>query len=116
MSLEELLCELRVNGISTIEDVDYAILESNGKLSVTPHAHARNATPADLGVELKNTGIAHAVIVDGAIKKEALDGSGKNITWLEREIKKSKLNLKDIFLLTVDDADHIYIIKRKDTR
>ena len=115
MSLEELLCELRVSGISNIEDVDYAILESNGKMSVTPHAHARNATPADIGAEVHDVGIAHAVVVDGTIKKEALDGSCKSIAWLEREIKKAKLTLEEIFLMTVDDANHIYIIKRKDT-
>lgn len=116
MSLEELLCELRVCGISTIEDVDYAILESNGKLSVTPHAHARNVTNADMKLKAAETGIAHAVVIDGTIKKEALDGSGKDRAWLEREIKKTKLKLEEIFLLSVDDADHIYIIKRKDIK
>ncbi len=115
MSLEELLCELRVSGITTIEDVDYAILETNGKLSVAPRAHARCATTADIGVSLSDTGIAHAVIIDGTIKEEALKGSCKNINWLNSEIKKAKLELKDIFLFTVDDTDHIYIIKRKDT-
>lgn len=116
MSLEELLCELRIGGISSIEDVDYAILESNGKLSVTPHAHARNATPADLGAKPADSGIAHAVVVDGIIKKEALKGSEKNIQWLEAELKKSKLKLKEVFLLTVDDNNRIYIIKRKDVK
>ena len=116
MSIEELLCELRVSGISSIEDVDYAILESNGKLSVTPHARARNATPADLGLKLTNNGIAHAIIVDGVIKKEALNGSGKNMNWLESKLEKYKLTVKELFLFTVDDADNIYIIKRKDTQ
>ena len=116
MSLEELLCELRVSGISSVEDVDYAILESNGKLSVTPHAHARSATPADLGLKPTDNGIAHAVVVDGIVKKEALNGSGKNMQWLEAKLKKSKLTLKEIFLLTVDDTDRIYIIKRKDMK
>ncbi len=116
MSLEELLCELRVSGISSIEDVDYAILESNGKMSVTPRAHARNVTPADIGVRVEEVGIAHAVVVDGTVKKEALSGSYKDEAWLEREIKKAKLRLEDIFLMTVDDTDHIYIIKRKDTK
>ena len=116
MSLEELLCELRVSGIGTIEDVDYAILESNGKLSVTPRAHARNITNADLKNKVREAGIAHAVIIDGTIKKEALDGSGKDRAWLEREIKREKLKLEEIFLFSVDDADHIYIIQRKDSR
>ncbi|MBQ4556774.1 MAG: DUF421 domain-containing protein [Clostridia bacterium] len=114
MSLEELLCELRVCGINTIEDVDYAILESNGKLSVTPKAHARTVTNADIKLKADETGIAHAVVIDGTIKKEALEGSGKDRGWLDQEIKKAKLKLEDIFLLSIDDADNIYIIKRKD--
>ena len=115
MSLEELLCELRVCGTSTIEDVDYAILESNGKLSVVQRASAKNATAADVGASPSESGIAHAVIIDGTVKKEALEGSGKNISWLNSQIKKANLSLEEIFLFTVDDANHTYIIRRKDT-
>lgn len=115
MSLEELLCQLRENGMSTIEDVNYAILESDGKLSVIPKATARSVTPDDLSLDVQEVGIAHAVVIDGVIKDEALDGSGKTRAWLEREIRKSKLRLRDIFMMSVDDSGHIYIIKRKDS-
>ena len=50
---------------------------------------------------------------NGIIKKEALEGSGLKMTWLEREIKKSKLSQKEIFLMTVDDAGKINIIKKE---
>lgn len=113
ISLEELLCQLRENGMNTIEDVNYAILESDGMLSVIPKASAKSVTPADLALDVKEVGIAHAVVIDGVIKKEALDGSGKTRAWLDGEIRKSGLNLKDIFLMSVDDANHVYIIKRK---
>lgn len=116
MSLEELLCQIRENGITTIEDVNYAIMESDGTLSIIPKASARNITVADLSVKATESGIAHAVIVDGTIKKDALEGSGKSYAWLENEIAKSKLALEDIFLMSVDDANHVYIIKRKDTK
>ena len=114
ISLEELFSQIRQNGYTTIEDVNYAILESDGTLSIIPKVSARNLTTADFSLEIAETGIAHAVIIDGAIKKEALVGAGKSYAWLENEIKKSKLSLKEIFLLSVDDANHVYIIKRKD--
>jgi len=114
MSLEELLCQIRESGFTTMEDIYYAIMESDGTLSIIPKASARNPTTADLSLSVKESGIAHAVIIDGTIKKEALEGSGKSYAWLENEIKKSNLSLKEIFLLSVDDANHVYIIKRKD--
>ncbi len=113
MSLEELLCQIRESGISTIEDVNYAVLESDGTLSIIPKVHARPVTVGDLSLNIPENGIAHAVVVDGVIKKEALDGSGKTCDWVKKEIKKACIELGDIFLMSVDDADHIYIIKRK---
>ena len=112
MSLEELLCELRQNNITAIEDVSYAILEMNGKLSVIPKADKAPLTPKDMQL----TVIAHALIVDGAINRKALDGAGRTERWLDAQIKKACLAPKDIFLLTVDDTGHVYIIKRKDLK
>lgn len=116
MSLEELLCQIRESGVATIEDVYYAIMESDGTLSIIPKASKTPPCAADMSVNVTESGIAHAVIIDGVIKKEALDGSGKSRAWLENEIKKSGNKLKDIFLLSVDDANHVYIIKRKNYR
>lgn len=102
MSLEELLCELRVCGSAAVEDVDYAILENNGKLSVTTK-------------EPNGAGIAHAVIIDGIIKEEALSGANKSKEWLAKQIRNHSLSLKDVFLFTVDDNGHTYIIRRNET-
>ena len=107
MSLEELLCELRQNNITAIEDVSYAILEMNGKLSVIPKADKAPLTPKDMQLTVTDSGIAHALIVDGA---------GRTERWLDAQIKKACLAPKDIFLLTVDDTGHVYIIKRKDLK
>lgn len=114
MSVEELLCQIRINGYTTIEDVNYAIMENDGTISIIPKAYARPPSSAEMSMQLTESGIAHAVIVDGVIKKEALSGSGKSFAWLKNEIEKSGTNQKNIFLMTVDDANHVYIIKRKD--
>ena len=116
MSLEELLCQIREHGITTIEDVSYAIMENDGTLSIIPKASARGVTTEDLGLNVSENGIAHAVIIDGVIKKEALEGAGKDTVWLKKEISKAKVKQNDIFLMSVDDSDHIYIIKRKDCK
>lgn len=113
MSVEELMSELRQNGITSIDEAGYAILENNGKLTVTPKIKNRPVEVGDLNININESGIAHAVIIDGIIKKEALEGSGLKMTWLEREIKKSKLSQKEIFLMTVDDAGKINIIKKE---
>lgn len=113
MSVEELLSELRQNGASAIEEVAYAILENNGKLSVTPRAMHKPMTPGDLRLPAPERGIAHAIVVDGIIKKEALDGSGQNEAWLDEILRKSKCKLREVFLLTVDDLGRTCIIKKE---
>lgn len=113
MSMEELLCELRQSGSPSIDEVDYAILENNGKLSVTPKAKNKPVTAGDMNLKTPKSGIAHAVIIDGTVKKEALEGSGLSEEWLKKSVKKSKLKLKEIFLFTVDDLGKINVIKKE---
>lgn len=113
MSVEELLSELRQNGMTSIDEANYAILENNGKLTVTPKTKSRPVEVGDLDINIGENGIAHAVIIDGVIKKEALKGSGLDEKWLQKEIKKSGYILKDIFLMTVDDSGKINIIKKE---
>lgn len=112
MSVEELLSELRQNGVTDIEEAAYAILENNGKLSVTPQAKYKPATVQDLKLSVSESGIAHALIIDGTIKQEALRGSGKTSEWLRQTVEKRGIALKEIFLLTVDDTDKVRIIRK----
>lgn len=113
MSVEELLSELRQNGVTAIEEAAYAILENNGKLSVTPHAKYKPVTIEDMKLPAPEKGIAHAVIIDGAVKKEALRGAGLNDAWLDKTMRESGCKLKEIFLLTVDDLGEITVIKKE---
>lgn len=112
MSVEELLSELRLNGIGEIDDVYYAMLESNGQISVILKKSASPPTAADINLKYTETGISHPIIVDGHIKRDIINSLGKNNTWLEKQLSDRGIKPNDIFLMTVNDADRITIIKK----
>lgn len=101
LSMDDLLCELRLKNISSVSDVDYAILEQNGQISV----FQKDQKP-----------LSHAIIIDGELNTRLLEDIGKNKHWL-REILKEKnvREYKDIFLLAVTDEGNITLIKQEQT-
>lgn len=98
ISVNELLSELRAQGISDISEVRYAIIEPNGTLSVNK----------------KNDGnFAHTVVIDGEVIDGAVTSLGYNGRWLEKQLSNSELNLSDVFLMTVSDSGEINIIPKE---
>ncbi len=115
ISVEELFSAFRLQGIGTPEDVYYAVLEQNGQLSVILRADRAPLSASDAKIPVNEKGIAHTLIVDGEISKIALSSYGKSEEWLKRVCRKRKLAIEDVFLLTADDNEHIYIIKKEET-
>lgn len=113
ISVQELLSELRLQGVTEIGDVEYAILESTGKLSVIQKADKQQPTRSDLNIQKKETGLAHPVIVDGAIMEKDLSNAGKSVTWLKDYCKKQGISPENIFLCTVNDAGDVTIIRKE---
>jgi uncharacterized membrane protein YcaP (DUF421 family) len=103
MTAEDLLCELRLAGYSSPSEIEYAILEPNGKLSFFPLQNAPTVS-----------GIAHPVIIDGKISAYSLAAAGKSKNWLFGELEKKKLKQKSIFLMTVDDGGSTQILTKKE--
>ena len=112
ISVEELLSELRLQGVSDIGDVRYAIVEPNGKLSLILKGGCEQATVGQLGLEPDSRGLSYSIIVDGEINKKNLARSGHDEGWLCGILKKKKLSPKDIFLFSVNDAEEITVIKK----
>ncbi len=112
ISLEELLSSLRIEGIGDISEVDYAILEHNGQLSVIPKRAASPPTAADLKTKISESGIAHAVIVDGVISDFDLELIGKDRDWLSRRLAIKKISLDEVYLFTVNDEGKEYLVKK----
>lgn len=114
IGVNELLGELRLKDVSDISDVEYAILEQNGKLSVFLKQGKQPVCAQDLNIERKDSGIAHAIVVDGEINESNLKYADKNEKWLYSYLTKHDLSLDCIFLMTVSDNNDITIIKKEE--
>lgn len=113
LSMEDLLCELRLKNIASPDEVEYAVLEQNGRISVFPKDARRQPTLSDLRLSGDGAGIAHAVIIDGHILEYAVQNAGKDRRWLEEQLKRKHIHdIKRIFLMTVDDNGKIHIVKK----
>lgn len=112
MSVSELIGELRLKGIASVSDVEYAIVEDNGQLSVFTKKSLAPLTPKDVGINTRENGIAHCIISDGKLFCDNLKLIGKNENWVFEILKERNENIKNVFLMTVDDGGNIYIIRK----
>lgn len=107
ITIDELLEQLRVQGYFNIKYVQYALLETDGNLSVVPTTNY-NSTPS---VEYKHMPIS--LIQDGKIIKESLKSIQEDETWLNNILKSHHIdNIKDVLLCVLDEYDKIFIQKK----
>lgn len=112
LSIDEILTEIRVLGYGSLSDVEYAILEQNGKISVLPKADRQPLTRKSLEKPDKS-GMAHTVIVDACVKTENLRALGFDDAWLEKRLKEEHLRPSEVFLMTVDDEGTVDIVRKE---
>ena len=107
------MAELRQNNAPDISSVKYAIVEDNVKLSVFLKAEKSPPTGEELNIRLTDDGIAHEIIIDGEIVEENLSMMGKDENWLLNQLSSRHTEQKDVFLLTLNDADEIDLIRKE---
>lgn len=112
-NMDDLLTQLREKNISNVADVEFAILETSGKLSVFPKESKQTVTKEDLDVPVnRNTEIAYPtpLIVDGKVIDDHLKKIGKTRFWLKNEIQKhGHKDFKTIAFCSIDSRGKIYI-------
>ena len=113
ISPDELISELRQNGISDLSEVAYAIIEPDGKISVMPKAENRPATAKDLNIKVTNDELSHILISGGIVNEHGLAITGKSREWLSGKLQKKKCSTKDVFLMTLNDSGKINIIMKE---
>lgn len=113
-NINDLLEELRLNNCHDISDVAVAVIETSGKLSVIPHDKARGVTVEDLGLKnVRREGLPCTVISDGELNITELERSGKNMEWLNGELKKNGAErIEDVFIASIDAEGEIFIQKK----
>lgn len=114
-TLDELLEELRGQGLSKIQDVKYAILENSGHLSILPWTKQQPPTVSQLGLALEDDVTLPVVLInDGRVLRRSLNACGKDMDWLERVLaRQGAASAEQVFLLTLDDTGQIDCIKKE---
>lgn len=110
-NIDDLLEELRLNNCYDISDVEVAIIETSGKISVIPCDSARTVTTEDLNLRnVRREGLPCTVISDGELNRRELERSGKTVDELMSDIKKhGAKRIKDVFIASVNGEGQLYL-------
>lgn len=111
ISIEELISQIRQNGIYDLDEVDYAILEENGKMSIIPKSRHRQPDRAELSLYDKDSGVMHIIVSDGMVNTHNMDLLQKESKWLDKKLGKLGVSLSETLCMTANDAGDIVLIK-----
>jgi uncharacterized membrane protein YcaP (DUF421 family) len=115
-NVDDLLMQLREKGAFNIADVEFAVAEPNGNLSVLLKAQKQPVTPQDLGVPTSYQGLPSELVVDGQVIKQNLVQNNLSEEWLYRELEKQGVtSLQEVVLASLDTSGHLYVDRRRDT-
>lgn len=113
LSINELEEKLRSSNVMNLGDVEFAILETSGDLSVIEKPNKRNTIPEDFGIMPEYEGISYDLIIDGKIMKENLQKIGKNHQWLKKQVQKFGMMPKEVFVATIDGKGQFFCQKKE---
>lgn len=114
LTLDELLEELRCKGYTDLSQIKYAILETNGLLSVLPYANQKPPTARDLKVSVEEGGLPRVVVSDGRLLERNLKLLGHDRPWLDKQLtQRGCRDISQVFLLLVDETDAVYFAKKE---
>lgn len=113
LTVDELMEELRLQGCPDFRDVKFAVLETNGMLSVLPYAAQQPLTPAQMNIEVEEPGLSIILISDGKVLSNNLKVRGYEQNWLQKQLASHGLNSpRQVFLLTVDQLGNTYCVPK----
>ena len=112
VTMDELMGHLRLKDVMDIRSVQYAILETNGSLSVFPYPQEAPASAKEAGVRVAERSLPVTVVQDGHIFPEDLRRVGKDEAWAISALRDRKLRPRDVILMTVDAEGCITVIPR----
>ena len=114
-TVDELYEQLRTQGYSSLDGVKYAILETSGQVSVLPYTRTAPLTPQSAGIEVQEDVTLPVLVVnDGHILTDNLRTCGRDLSWLQGQLKKRRLTSpKQVFLMTVDEAGAVVCVTKE---
>ena len=110
---DELTEFLRIEGITDLASVKYAILETSGQVSVLPYAKFKPASAKAAGVQVEDTNLPVTVISDGQVLAENLPKLGKNRAWVDDVLRDYACRAKDVYLLSCEPGGKLYFCRKE---
>lgn len=115
-TINELEERLRGKDIFNIGDVEYAILETSGEISVIQKPNKRNTIPEDFNIMPEYEGISYDLVIDGKFSEENLKAIGKNYTWLKKQVEKFGIKPEQALVVTIDGKGQIFCQEKSDSK
>lgn len=113
--INDLLEETRTNGYFDLNQIEYAVMEVNGNVSILPKSDYKPLTPKDMNLKTTNEGLCANIIIDGKIMINNLKNMEKDEKWLKKELKvKGYKTYDNILLATLDKNDKVTIYERNE--
>ena len=112
-TVNELEERLRGNNIVNLGDVEYAILETSGQVTVIQKPEKRTTTPEDFNIVPEYEGIPYDLVVDGKIMNQNLQLIGKNYNWLKKQVEKFDMEPEEALVVTYDGKGQIFCQKKE---
>ena len=107
-TINELQERLRGKDITSLGDVEYAILETSGDVTVIKKPEKRGTIPEDFNIQPDYEGITYDLVIDGQVMYDNLKAIGKNYEWLKKEVGKFKIKPEDALVVTIDGKNQIF--------
>ena len=121
ITIDDLMQQLRLKNFPSLADIDYAILEANGDVSIIPKPDKAPLTPGDMNIPTSSRVMPMVLISDGEFYKDNLKLLGKEETYLRKELAKAKItDYSQVFLCFYDEKSQLHVYpkgkSRKDMR
>ena len=111
-TINELQERLRGNNVMNLGDVEYAILETNGEVTVILKPDKRGTIVEDFDIEPIYEGIPYDLVIDGKVMNKNLQIIGKNYNWLKKQLEKFKIMPEEALIVTIDGKGEIFCQKK----
>jgi len=115
VTIDDIMEVMRNEGVSSLEEIDYAVLETNGQLSIIQKENKRPICADDLKLEIPpSAGLPHLLIMDGRLMNANLKSCGVNEEWVTNELRKRKISsFEKVFIMMLDDAGKVFLVPKQ---
>lgn len=109
ITINDLIEDLRLLGTYNLDEIEYAILETSGQLSVIPKTELTPVTKKDMNIKCNQDKLPITLILDGKINEHNLEMINKDKNWLNKKLKESKItSISEVFVAILDSKDTFY--------